>query len=179
MFSVSECVFFGCFNWLWSRSLVSARVIMDFTFFNKGMKIPKCRGSCFSKLGSLGKRRLLFYSCVYIFQPLTGSSFCIPTAHIAKNKYTSLELGWAKTIMILLTEAQPETKKCSVTIRILIFSFLDNLIAASVNMVKIRLKVRPGLSQLVFSACCVKHLQMSSWGDHTRCGGVWAVDILL
>lgn len=67
------------------------------------------------------------------------SSFCFPTANIAKKKPSRLEFGLAKTIMILLTEAQPETKKCFIKILQFIFGFfanyfLDNLIAASVNL---------------------------------------------
>lgn len=67
---------------------MSARVIIDFTFFNKGMNIPKCRGSCFFKIRLFGKEEALnLLLCLYFptADRFSHSPFCLPTAHIAKK----------------------------------------------------------------------------------------------
>lgn len=73
----------------------------------------------FFKIRLFGKEEaLILLLCLHFptADRFSHSPFCIPTAHIAKKKYTRLEFGLVKTIIILLTEAQPETKKCSIKI---------------------------------------------------------------
>lgn len=110
------------------------------------MKIPTCRGSCFSKLDSLGKRRVLFYSRAYIFQPLSGFLILVffgCSAHIAK-KHRRPQCELAKMIIISQIKCfRFRFQQCEV-------GFSEVLIDRFLNAA---LKVRPGLGEIVFSTC--------------------------